>query len=212
MQYKTFSFQILQSYRNKVTHLFNKSNRSEAETAELLINLHFVLELGLNILFSNLAPIMCVQKIPGFDKESISHNAGLQLNDKIIEDVDSVSYLQKTIMFIYFTRFQVKTIDELNELSNHYKIVGKIKKFNETRNKLVHGHSIHTIHKENEQIMSQAKKKLSTKNVNEQIELFKSILKSMEFFLMNLHFPAFTQEGREILKELYLNGEFFTEK
>ena len=207
-KYKECSFALLQLYKTKLVQLLNLSEMPECQKSDLLINLHMVLELGLNYFYSSLLPVLLIMKVDNHEDASKDHNERILLNDNIIRDIDSVSFLHKTIMFVYGSRFKMETLHDIQALPEHYKITDRIKKFNEKRNKLLHGHSIHTIHDVNRKVNSPARKMMDDKNINDQIEGFKSIMNSMSFFLMKLDFPSLTQEAREMYRELYLDTDF----
>lgn len=182
---------LIVSNKKKCKELLNESELSEEDIIDTLISLHIVLEAGLNTLYRHLV-LLSIEK--SLDKL------------KIIENIDQISFIDKTALFIYNSKFNFEGKKEKAE--EYHKIIGMIKDFSTVRNKLIHGHSISTIHTMGrERKDSSLKKKINLDFLKQQVSKFCFILKGLRFYLDCLD-SSLSETGKEDLKREYLNDEF----
>ncbi len=184
---------LLISSREKLASLLSKQNIDRNDIIDIFIALHLVLELGINHLFRKII-------IPTLKKNIDTH--------VMIDNLDGISFIDKTIMFIYYSKFNFGDIDEASE---HHSIINKLRAFSEMRNKILHGHSVSEISKDGESSSSNLRKNLTSSKLFQQIEYFKSILKGLSYYLDSLELDPLTLVGKEQLKTSYLDYSFIPE-
>lgn len=166
---------------------------TEEHIIDFLISLHIVLEAGLNSLFRRLT----IEQI----KKSVDRL-------KVIKNLDNISFIDKTTLFIYNSNFDFG--ERVDKATKYHKIIGKMKQFSEVRNKLLHGHSISTLFPhEGRERASEMRALLSEEYVKEQIERFKFILEGMRFYIDCLEGDFISSMGKEYLKKEFLDDGFF---
>jgi len=186
------SSHLIKKNKRTCNHLLAPEIYTEENIIDFLISLHIVLEVSLNSLFRSLL------------KSQIEKPVGRL---EIIKNLDNISFIDKTILFIYNSKFDFG--DELDKAKKYHKIIDKMKQFSKVRNKLLHGHSISTLFPhEGSERASEVRTSLSKKNVEKQIELFKFILEGMRYYIDCLE-GDFTPEGKEHLKKEFLDDDFF---
>jgi len=124
---KESSYLII-SNKKKCAKLIIQSDLNENDIIDIFISLHVVLEVGLNALFRHLSLMSIKKDVDEFE---------------IIENIDGINFIDKTILFIYNSKFEFG--DNVADASKYHSIIGTIKNFAAMRNKLLHGHSISTI-------------------------------------------------------------------
>jgi hypothetical protein len=179
------------SSKNKIITLLSKSKLTEEDIIEIFINLHIVLEVGVNSFFRQLI-------IPTLKKEVRKH--------EMLENLDRISFLDKTIMFIYYSKFN---FIDINKATHYHSVINKIRKFSDIRNKLLHGHSISSLYKDGQITDSNLKKKINIQTLNEQIGDFYFIIEGLRYYVDMLDSPiGLTEAGKESLKNEYLDTSF----
>jgi hypothetical protein len=190
---RTESSYLIISNKEKCKLALAKSILSDEEKIDFLISLHIVMEVSLNSLFRNLS-LMQIQK-------SINQH-------EIAENIDKVSFIDKTVLFIYNYHYDFQ--GKIDEADRYHSIIGKLRNFSETRNRLLHGHSISTIYKDDgQQQNSKAKNLLSDSAVVAQMKLFKDIFEGIRFYLDHIK-SSLTESGKDSLKISYLDDSFLT--
>lgn len=176
--------------KEKCSFLAGESELNFNNIIDCLISLHIVLEVSLNSLFRNLSLLSMKKSIDQF---------------KIIENIDNINFIDKTILFIYNSKFNFN--GKLDKATEYHKIIGTMKDFSNIRNKLLHGHSISTIYEQEEKSDSSLKKNISLEYLGEQIKKFRIIMEGMRFYLDCLD-SNLTEQGKEDLKKEFLNDDF----
>lgn len=181
---------LIVSNKKKCTELIRTSDLNENNIIDIFISLHIVLEVSLNTLFRHLA-LLSIKK--GVDKF------------EIINNVDRVNFIDKTVLFIYNSKF--KFDDKITEATKYHKIISELKNFSQLRNQLLHGHSISTVFDGNENKHSSLKNNLTLEKLNTQIKSFRLILEGIRFYLdcLDTHIP---DETKKMFKNTYLNDDF----
>jgi len=186
---------LILSNKRRCNHLLALEKYTEENIIDFLISLHIVLEASLNSLFRRLT-IEQIKKLVG--------------PLEVIKNLDNISFMDKTTLFIYNSNFDFG--DRVSEATKYHKITGKIKQFSEVRNKLLHGHSISTLFPhEGPKKASEMRALLSEEYVKEQIERFKFILEGMRFYIDCLEGNFINPKGKEYLKKEFLSDNFFEE-
>lgn len=187
---KAESDYLLISNKTKCERLLTSSDLDENNIIDILISLHIILETGLNALYRHLTLFSLKKKVDPF---------------KIIENLDNISFIDKTMLFVYNSKFDFAGKEELAD--KYHSIIDTIKDFAGVRNKLLHGHSISTILEEGIKTRSRLKKEINVKKMKKQIVKFCFIVEGMRFYLDCLD-TILTEAGKESLKESYLEDNF----
>jgi hypothetical protein len=166
---KTSNLYLVHKNKKICERILAKKEINLNNKIDFFISLHLILEISLNAFFREL-----FTSRRKFIKEM-----------NIFQDIDNISFINKTILFLYSANFDFE--DRIGEAIKHYKIIGKLKDFANIRNLLIHGHAIRTITSpKGKSRSSEARKKILNKNISTQVKLFKEICKDMNFFLENL--------------------------
>jgi len=181
---------LIISNKEKCNKLISYSELSDNDIIDILISLHIVLEVSLNTLYRHLALFSLKKNIDEFE---------------VMKNIDNISFIDKTILFIYNSKFDFD--GKLDQATEYHKIIDTIKDFSNIRNKLLHGHTISTIHRGGTREDSELKKKINLEYLKEQIKKFCFILKGICFYLDCLD-SNLTQQGKEDLKREYLSDDF----
>ena len=192
----TQSEYLIISNKLKVSKLINKSPLTEeGDFIDILIGLHIILEVGLNSFFRQVSLL------------SIKKNTDRL---EIMDNIDKVGFIDKTVLFIYNSKFDFGA--EIKEADKHHKIIGMLKNFAETRNKLLHGHAIATFHTEENGTprLSRSREMLNRDFLQKQIEMFRKILAGMRFYLDHLDIPI-EKSYKQNIAESYLDDSFIPE-
>jgi hypothetical protein len=190
---ETESNYLILSRRQKCQKLIGQRELGEEDLIEFYIALHVVLEVGLNALLRHLA----------------LHRTQLFFNKaEMIDQIDDINFKDKTAMFLYYAQFDFS--NSVNEAKEHHDILKKITHFSAIRNELLHGHSISTFISNGEQRDSDARRKMNQKTLDQQINLFKDIIKGMSFYLDHLIDFDDLKLDKEKLKKDYLSLDFLT--
>lgn len=168
--------------------------------AQFLLYLHLMLELSINLLFTQL--VLLEQK-NDHARSSLMSNSS---------PVDSVSFTDKLTMFIHIRSFDF-TECETGSVRYHYGVIEKIKGFCQARNVLVHGHSMLEIFglDGKSKKITKGLRILSIDYVNKQIRLFREIMWSVSFFVDHLSVTSLTQDGKDKIIKNILNSNFVEE-
>jgi hypothetical protein len=191
---------LLISAKQKCHEILKREKRDTTDNTDnidFLINLHFVLEIGLNTFFRHIvlmgAHILGIDKIEG---------------TKIIDEMDLI---EKVEGFIAFSDFQYETAEIRDEAAKKLSVIRKLKAFNETRNKLVHGHMIgEVVYVGSNSERRQTSRTLdltSDNSVKQQIKLFKEIMEAISFFFDKMK-GSLTQSGKENFTKEFLDTSF----
>ncbi len=196
MDYFIDSDYLIISNKKKCKDLLTAEKLSSESVIEILVSLHFVLEIGLNKFFRQVSLLSIKVWVPSID---------------LINNLDNISFIDKTILFLYNSYFDFGSEEKRNKAKKYHSIIGKLKNFASTRNKIFHGHSISTFLIERKLVHSEAKKKTSLEELKKQIEAFCFITEGMGFFLDCLKCPI-TTSAKDALKSSYLSCEFIPKK
>lgn len=157
------SYYLIESNRNKCSSLLKKKNLSPNDICDFLISLHIVLEVSINSLF----------------REIIINNLQKTISkEKIVDDLDKLSFIDKVIFFILFSKFNFNS--EIDKANNYYSIIGKLKDFTEPRNKLLHGAMVGSF--ADSDSITHTANLLTPENKEKQIKSFKDILEGLRFY------------------------------
>ncbi|MCK9345169.1 MAG: hypothetical protein M0P64_03585 [Candidatus Pacebacteria bacterium] len=189
---RTESLYLINSNKEKCAELIRESDLSAEDMIDIFISLHIVLEVGLNAFFRNLSLLSIKKDVDTFE---------------IIRNVDSVNFIDKTIMFIYNSKFDFLSEEDLHRATAYHSIIGHLKHFSAMRNRLLHGHSISTIFDGERNRHSGLKEDINLENLKRQILKFSFIFEGMKFYLDKLDSPL-TESGKESFKAEYLSDEF----
>lgn len=184
---------LIISNRKKVAELLSKPELEEEDIIDTFIALHIVLEVSLNTFFRHVS-LSSIKK----DIDKL----------EVIKNLDNISFIDKTILFIYNSKFNFQ---DIGEASYYHSIIATLRDFSFIRNQLLHGHSISTVTDENGVHHSNLKKFLNEDALQKQVRKFLFILQGMQFYLGCLDSPL-TPAGREAYKKSYLNDEFVPTK
>jgi hypothetical protein len=177
--------------RESCADFLENDNPNEFEMLNALLNLHFVLEIGINAFFRN------------YYKHCSNYDF-LGINTKVI---DSIDFRSKIILFINCNKFNLSDANEV-EIAHEYakKIPKIIDDFNGIRNMIVHGHSISeasgTINDE-----SPLKLIIKPDGFKEQSEKFKKIVSHLIFFIDRLE-TTIPREQINMFRNNYLDMSF----
>ena len=180
---------LFYSNRKKVSELLCKDKLDQNDIIDIFIGLHIVLELGINNVFRKIIT-------PTLQKKISTHT--------MIENLDNINFIDKIVMFLYYSKFNFIDIDKATE---YHKLIEKLRSFSEMRNKLLHGHSIMEVSGEKGISKSKLKKNLNTEKLQEQLKNFKFIVDGLCYYLDCVD-SDWTVEGRKQLKETYLSHSF----
>lgn len=180
---------LILSNRKKCFDLIEKSELEDNDIADILISLHIVLEVSLNTLYRHLIGSVIKKEVNKLE---------------VMENIDNINFIDKTVLFIYNSKFKFKDISKATE---YHKIIGTLRKFSEARNKLLHGHSISTVFEGESKKLSKTKKMLNPQFLKEQIKRFCFIMEGMKFYIDCLD-SELTEKGKEQYKKSYLDDSF----
>lgn len=182
--------------KQRCQEILNKKEISVGEIIDFLINLHFVLEIGLNGFFRQ---IILTQTQSTIDKI------------KIAENLDKINFIDKTILFFYLPHFDFK--GDIQNVNKYHAAIGKLKEFSEIRNKLLHGHIDAIIsYEDGSSTRSVTNQLTNNKNtMQKQIDAFKFIIEAISFYFDHFE-SAFSKTLKQELKNLYLNTDFLKTK
>ncbi|OHA83531.1 MAG: hypothetical protein A2937_00275 [Candidatus Yonathbacteria bacterium RIFCSPLOWO2_01_FULL_47_33b] len=189
---RTESGYLISSNKERCSILIRDSDLSANDMIDIFISLHLVLEVSLNAFFRNLSLLSIKKDVDTFE---------------IIKNVDSVNFIDKTIMFIYNSKFNFTSEEELREATRYHSIIGNLKDFSAMRNQLLHGHAISTVFDGRTNRHSRLKQNINLENLKRHILNFQFIFEGMRFYLDKLDSPL-TASGKENFKETYLNDTF----
>ncbi|MFA5368567.1 MAG: hypothetical protein WC303_01000 [Candidatus Paceibacterota bacterium] len=190
---------LVEINKNKENSDYHKMKIKE-DLSVFFISLHLVLEIGLNAFFRKIHLKQIKKELDPI---------------KVAENLDGISFIDKTILFIYNSKFN---FDDIQKATDYHKIIRKIKNFNEIRNKLMHGHSIgfDIGNLEDGKLPesfedSKLFKLLTIKNCENQIELFLEIMEGMSYYFESLE-SDYSKDDIKKFKDLYLSGDFILEE
>ena len=181
---------LFYSNKKKVSEILTKDSLDRNDIIDVFVGLHLVLELGINNLFRKIIT-------PTIKRQIDTH--------EIYENLDRISFIDKTAMFIYYSNF-----NDVEKATEYHAIIGKLKSFSEIRNKLFHGHSISEISRNGTIKRSKLFKRLENSELKEQMNDFKFILEGLGYYLDCLE-SNLTPEGKSQLKNTYLDYSFIPE-
>lgn len=169
---RTEDHYIILSRREECQKILALETILDTDKIDFYIALHIVLEAGLNTVFREIS------------LRSIKKNVDLQ---EITKNIDGISFIDKTILFIYNSNFEIKNEDDLNDATKYHSIINCIKSFSHYRNIFLHGHSISTVQYPEKRVTSHSKaKKLLDKDIQEQIDMYCFILEGICFYVDHL--------------------------
>lgn len=192
---KTESNYFFISRKNKCIEFLKMEKYTEADILEFLLNLHFVLEVGVNTFFRNY--YKCFTNYD-FLKGS--------------KEIDNINFSDKITIFLNENKFTLKAEEDLSmnrQMVNE--ITGLIKNFNNIRNMIVHGHPINEISSGQHKNQSPLKSKLSEESYQKQIEDFRKIVSNINYFVDRLEITI-RRDTIEMFQKIYLNLDFLNIK
>jgi hypothetical protein len=187
---RTESCYLIASNREKCKQILSKPDLGDDDIIDFSIALHIVLEVGLNTFYRHVY-LSEIQKT--IDRL------------KIIKNIDNISFIDKTVLFIYNSKFDFQ--DKINDADKYHSIIDEMKTFSEIRNKLLHGHSIATLYQEGTTKQSELRKLINPQRLKQRVEKFKFIMEGMRFYFDCLK-SNFTPAGKQSLEDSYLNDSF----
>lgn len=180
---------LIVSNRKKVSELLVKASLDRHELIDVFISLHIILEVGINALFRQIIT-------PTLKKQIDVH--------EMLENLDKINFIDKVTMFIYYPQFQ---FEDISQATKYHSIIGKLRRFSEMRNRLLHGHAISSRMERGISSHSSLKKNLNPTKLQEQIKDFKFILDGLGYYLDCLS-SGLTPSGKEQYKQTYLSYDF----
>lgn len=183
------------SRRDKCTEFLKIDDPKEADILEFLLNLHFVLEIGINTFFRYYYKLFSNYD---FFKDG--------------SEIDKVGFYDKITIFFNENSFTLETGENLNTSRQRVnEVIGLIKNFNNIRNMIVHGHSISEISCGEEKTQSSLKSKLNKDYCIKQIENFKKIILNINYFIDRLDTKV-QRDTIEMFQKNYLDLGFLNLK
>lgn len=181
---------LIISNREKCKQILQKQSISKEDIMDFLISLHLVLEVWLNTFYRH---IILTQI-----KKNISHIS-------VAKNLDSISFIDKTILFFYLPRFEFHWNENIAE--EYHKAIWLLKNFSEVRNKLLHGHMIWEVFVSDSSEQSKLFQITTPKFMYQQIEDFKFILDAIYFYSEHLEYSIANTEKMEYLRYDFLSME-----
>lgn len=179
------------SRRDRCTEFLKIDDPKEADILEFLLNLHFVLEIGINTFFRYYYKLFSNYD---FFKDG--------------NEIDKVGFYDKVTIFLNENSFTLETGENLNTSRQRVnEIIGLIKNFNNVRNMIVHGHSVNEISYGEEKTQSSLKSKLNKDYCIKQIESFKKIILNINYFIDRLDTKV-RRDTIEMFQKNYLDLNF----
>jgi hypothetical protein len=183
------------SKKNKCSEFLKVTDPKEEDILEFLLNLHFVLEIGINTFFRN------------YYKHTSNYDFFAES-----KEIDNIDFYSKVAIFLHENNFTLEDGDAVADSKTKVKqIMGTIKNFNYTRNMIVHGHSVSEIHYGEQKIQSNLKSQLNLDHVIKQTEGFKRIINNLNYFIERLS-TKIPKEQLNALQRIYLNTDFLNIK
>ena len=183
------SHHLIVSNRKRVADLLIKVEQDRDDLIDIFISLHIVLETGINTLFRKL---IIHQIRHSVEKYSYTTN------------IDNISFIDKTVMYIYFSKFEFK---DLTLVTKYHTIIGKLRSFSEIRNKLLHGHEISSHSKNGKNTESAAFRKLKFPELQTQLSDFKYALDGLAYYVRSSDM-GISESGKETYIMEYLDHSF----
>lgn len=187
----TESDYLLQSSKAKVTKMLVHSQLDQDNLIDIFINLHIILEVGINTLFRHLIT-------PMLKKDVDTH--------KMVENLDKINFIDKVTMFVYYSKFE---FTDIAKATQYHAIIGELKEFSEMRNKLLHVHAISSRFEDGRNSHSSLKKNLNLAKLQKQIMSFRFITEGLSYYLDCLS-SGLTNSSKEDYKKAYLSSDFLT--
>jgi hypothetical protein len=181
---------LIISNREKCKKILAKPELEDNDLIDFFIAIHIVLEVGLNTFYRHIY-LSGIQKT--IDRI------------KIIKNVDNISFIDKTILFIYNSKFDFQ--GKIEDADKYHSILDEIKNFSEIRNKLLHGHSMATIYEDGATKQSELRKLINPQRLEQQVKRFNFIMEGMRFYFDCLK-SNFSPAGKQTIEDSYLNDSF----
>ena len=200
MSFTKDSQYLLISRKNECARLLQKrKDMTPDDRTDFLIALHIVLETGINGLLRQI-----------FIR--FNHLMDAAQKSEAEQEFDSVNFREKVTSFIYLSKFTFATPEERKLANEHRSIIGKMRRFTEIRNKLLHGHAIsETSHYENgtsKHWRSTMIKKLGDEStITSQIQMFTDIVSGIRFYVEHLE-GTITPSGKHDLCQSFIDDAF----
>ena len=115
---------------------------------------------------------------------------------EIAKNLDEISFIHKTILFIYNSSFDFG--GDLSSAEKYHAIIGTLKQFTEMRNMLLHGHAIKMVNNDGTKSYSKLSKKLTETGLSDQVKRFVFILEGLQFYFTHLNSPLDDQDKKTI--------------
>ncbi len=185
---------LIYSNKRKCSFILKKNNITEEDYIDFYISLHLVLEVSLNAFYR---------------KNVLTHIQNPKNQIEIIKNLDKISFLNKTILFLYNSTFIFKDDDTYKKATEYHSIINTIRDFSSVRNSLIHGGSISSVYLDGEETkITDIKKMLNMEGVKKQKDKFLFIIKGMRFYLDNLDSQYWKKNGKKYLKNEFLDDSF----
>lgn len=181
---------LIVSNKQNCQRLLENSPLEQGHIIDIFISLHIVLEAGLNTLFRHITLTSFKKMVDEF---------------KVIENIDNINFIDKTILFIYNSKFDFSGKEQ--QAREYHSIIGKLRKFSGIRNSLLHGHSISTINNNGNVEHSKLKRNINLDYLKVHIKEFKDILEGVSFYLdcLDSDIPS---SQKDVWKKTYLDTGF----
>jgi len=189
----TESEYLIISNKEKATELLSITEPTEANIIDAFIALHIILEVSLNTLFRHISMLSIKKDIDRLE---------------IIKNIDAISFIDKTVLFIYDSKFNFTSIEDA---THYHSTIGVLKDFSSIRNQLLHGHSISTISDEEGTRQSRLKKSLNDEALSGQIKKLLFVFEGLRFYVDCLE-SSLTTSGKAAFKKAYLDDTFIPDR
>lgn len=183
---------LIVSNKKKCSEILKKHIRDKNDYIDFLIALHIVLEARVNGFFRKIV-MTRIQK--GVAKT------------KIADDLDKISFIDKLIFFFTLPNFNFQ--GQINEADRHYKAIGALRNFAETRNKLLHGHMVGEFYDSVSESRTKTRgfKLLSDEHMKAQVNRFMDITTALSFYFDSWD-SALSEQDKADIKRQFLDTSF----
>lgn len=171
-----------------------KKDWADENIIDVYIALHLVLEVGLNGLYRQISLLAIKKTVNKLD---------------IIKNIDNISFIDKTILFIYNSKFDFD--GKIDKADEYHAVIGKLRDFTGIRNSLLHGHAITSISNGGATKESKLKQQITADKLVDQLKKFVFVMQSISFYLDCLD-SDLLEGGKVTYKKQYLNFEFIPEQ
>lgn len=172
------------------SNILRMQNPVENDLIDFFVSIHLVMEISLNTFFRTISLVEMQKRVDPL---------------AVIKNLDGINFIDKTILFIYNSHFNFN--GALDSADRYHSIIGQLRQFSEPRNKLLHGHSISTIFRQDTNRHSDTRNIISQERMNNQISLYKNVMNGLKFYFDCLQ-SSFSTSGKNSIKNEYLDDAF----